>query len=86
MKSLTEIINNMEKKFIEAFKEVFEIEDREVHLSDNFKDYDEWDSLTQLSLIAFLDEDYEVELNNDELSKLFTVSDLVEKVKEKLKS
>ena len=50
----------MEEKFIEELKDVFEVEDRELQLSDNFKDYPEWDSLIQLTLVAMLDENYEV--------------------------
>ena len=33
----------MEAEFLEMITEVLEIEDREIQLSDAFRDYDEWD-------------------------------------------
>jgi len=67
----------MKDKFIEQFKEVLEIEDREISLEDVFRDYDEWDSLVQLSLIAMLDEEFEVSIEEDDFEKLVTVGDAV---------
>lgn len=34
----------MEAKFLDLFKEVLEIEDKEISLNDEFREYDEWDS------------------------------------------
>ena len=41
----------MEEKLIEAFKEALELEDQEVSLEDSINDFDNWDSLSRLSLI-----------------------------------
>jgi acyl carrier protein len=65
----------MQDKFIEAFKEALELEN-EVHLSDKFRDYDEWDSLARLSLIAMLDDEYELQIENEEFEKIITVGEL----------
>ena len=70
----------MQDKFIEQFREVLEIEDREIQLEDVFRDYEEWDSLVQLSLIAMLDEEFEVEIEEDDFEKLITVGDLLNEV------
>jgi len=70
----------MKDKFIQQFKEVLEIEDREIQLEDVFLDYEEWDSLVQLSLIAMLDEEFEVEIEEDDFNKLVTVGDLLNEV------
>ena len=35
----------MEEKFIELIKDVLEIEDREINMNDNFREYEEWSSL-----------------------------------------
>lgn len=70
----------MKEEFIESLKEVLEIEDREVQLSDHFRDYDEWDSLGQLSLIAMMDDEYGVVIEESEFSKLKTVEDLLNAV------
>ncbi len=64
------------KEFIEKLKEVLEIEDREVNASDFFRDYDEWDSLAYLSVIAFFDEEYEIQMEESEFKTLKTIEDL----------
>jgi acyl carrier protein len=63
-------------EFIEKLKEVLEIEDREINSKDIFRDYDEWDSLAYLSVIAFLDEEFEIQIEEAEFKKLHTVEDL----------
>lgn len=73
----------MEDKFIELFKEVLEIEDRDIKLSDEFRQYDEWDSLVYLSVIAMLDDEYEIVIETDEFKKLLTVGELMEEVKKR---
>jgi acyl carrier protein len=72
----------MVEKFIEAIKEALEIEDHEVNLEDNFRDYEEWDSLNRLSLIAMLDDEYGVQIENAEFEQLKSVGDLFKKVQE----
>lgn len=73
----------MEGNFIEQLKDVFEIEDREIQLSDNFRDYDEWDSLANLSLIAMIDEEYGVVIPNSEFKEINTVGQLLEEIKKR---
>lgn len=74
----------MEEVFLSRLKEVLEIEDRKIELTDNFRDYEEWDSLNQLSLIAMLDEEYGVQIETDEFNKLTTVGNLLDEVKKRL--
>lgn len=62
--------------FIEKLKEVLEIEDCEINPTDIFRDYDEWDSLAYLSVIAFLDEEFDIQIEEAEFKKLITVEDL----------
>jgi acyl carrier protein len=71
----------MEKEFIIKLKEVLEIEDRELNVMDEFRNYDEWDSLAYLSVIAMFDEDYDIQIEEVEFKKLRTVKDLIDKVK-----
>lgn len=63
-------------EFIEQLKEVLEIEGRELKMSDKFREYDEWNSLAYLSLIAFYDEEYDIQLEESEFEKLKTIEDL----------
>ncbi|SEA15765.1 acyl carrier protein [Porphyromonadaceae bacterium KH3R12] len=63
-------------EFIEKLSEVLEIEDREINPTDIFRDYDEWDSLAYLSVIAYLDEEFDIQIEEAEFKKLITVEDL----------
>ena len=74
----------MEEIFLQNFKNTLEIEDKEIELTDNFREYEEWDSLNQLSLIAMLDEEYGIQIETDDFSKLTTVGDLLDEVKKRL--
>jgi len=66
----------MEQKFIDLFKETLEIEDRTISLSDNFRAFDEWDSLALLSVIAMIDEEYDIIIESNIFQKLKTVGDI----------
>jgi acyl carrier protein len=66
----------MKQKFIDQFRETLEIEDRTISESDNFRDYDEWDSLTLLSVIAMIDEEFGVIIESNDFKKLVTVGDI----------
>ncbi len=66
----------MENKFIEALKEALEMEDQEINFDDKFRDYDTWDSLSRLSLIAVLDSEFDIQIEDEKFSKLETVRDL----------
>ena len=70
----------MKEEFLSALKEALEIEDREIQIEDHFRDYPEWDSLTQLTLIAMLDDNYEVEIEMSDFKKLITIEDLLHEV------
>ncbi len=67
----------MEKEFIAKLKEILEIEDRELNLSDEFRTYEEWNSLAYLSVIALFDEEYDIQMEEDQFKKLRTVGDLI---------
>lgn len=67
--------------FIEKFAEAIEIEDSSLITSDTvFRELDEWDSLTYLSVIAFLDEEFNVQIENAEFKELTTIQDLYDRV------
>lgn len=76
----------MEYKIFDAFREAMDNEDIDISLLDNFRDYEDWDSLAYLSMIAALDEEFGVEIENEEFEKLETVQDLLDAVKGKVKS
>ena len=71
-------------KFIERLADALELDNNDIEMSLDFKELEEWDSLASLSLIAMLDEEYEVELESEDLDALNTVKDLYLFVKSKL--
>ena len=70
----------MEQKFLEAFAEAMEIEDRALEMGDNFREYEEWDSLANLSVIAMIDEEFEVVIDADQFAKMNTLQEVFDKI------
>lgn len=65
------------QKFIENFKDAVEIEDREIALTDKFREYPEWSSLAFLSVIAMIDDEYDVIIEGKDFKALETLQDIV---------
>ena len=74
----------MEKKIIEQLKDILEIENIEVKLEDNFRDYENWDSMAALSVIAMIDDEFGVVINGEDFRNLNTVGDLIKAVKKRM--
>lgn len=73
----------MEQKFLQKFKEVLEAEEKEIALEDKFREYDEWNSLAFLSLIAMIDEEFDVIIEGKDFKQLQTVADIIQAIKER---
>lgn len=72
------------KEFVEKFAEQFDDTDlAEITAITEFKNLDEWSSLTALSIIAMADEEYDVTLKGDDIKNAVTVEDLFNIVKDK---
>lgn len=64
-------------EFVNNFAEQFEDTDRGVFTPQTaFKELDEWTSLTALSVIAMIDEEYGISLKSDDLAKSNTIEEL----------
>lgn len=75
----------MEERLINLFREALEIDpSRTVELSSYIHEFPEWSSLTQLSLIAALDEEFGVIIEMGVLEKLQTLEDLLNEVNKRL--
>lgn len=71
--------------FIENFAAQFDETDASVFTAETkFRDLDEWSSLIGLSLIAMVDEEYDVTLKGDDIKNANTVEDLFNTVKSKM--
>ena len=63
--------------FIDNFAGQFDDTDRDAFAPDTkFRDLDEWSSLIALSIIAMVDEEYEVTLKGDDIKNAQTVQDI----------
>lgn len=72
------------KDFIEKFAEQFDETDASVfEAGTEFKELEEWSSLTALNIIAMVDEEYDVALKGDDVRKSKTIEDLFNIVKTK---
>jgi len=70
------------QEFITNFANQFEETDSSEFTKDTvFKNLDEWSSLLALSIIAMVDEEYEVTLKGDDISNSNTIEDLFNLVK-----
>jgi acyl carrier protein len=70
--------------FLEHFRSVFdETEHSEINEDTNFKGLEEWDSMVALSVIAVVDEEYNVKLTGDDIRSSTTVADIFDRVQGK---
>lgn len=71
----------METKFLKLVNEVLEIDDRDLQLSDNFREFEEWDSLANLSLVAMLDDEFGVVIDNQRFKQMNTLQEVFDEMK-----
>ena len=73
---ISEFVSNFAAQFDETEASVFTP-------STEFKELDEWSSLIALSIIAMVDEEYDVTLKGDDIKGAKTIEDLFNTVKAK---
>ncbi len=73
------------EEFVQLFAEQFDETDAsEITATTVFHNLDEWSSLIGLSVIAMVDEEFDVALKGDDVKNAVTVEDLFNNVKAKL--
>lgn len=73
------------EQFIENFADLFDETDPDtINATTQFKDIEEWSSLLALSVIAMIDEEYDVEFKGDDIRGSNTVEDLYNIVKSRV--
>lgn len=73
------------EKFIENFADQYDDTDpSEIKPETIFKDLDEYSSLTALSIIAMVDDEYNVSLKGDDMRNTSTVEELYNLVKSRM--
>ena len=66
------------EELIEKLADILEVD--ELDIDKKFTDYDEWDSLAGLSLIAMLDSDYDMTMRNKEILAFNSIREFCEAV------
>lgn len=70
-------------EFIKNFADQFdETDPSQIKADTNFKDLEEWSSLIALSVIAMVDEEYDVVIKGADIKNSTTVEDLFNIIKE----
>ncbi|KRD09976.1 acyl carrier protein [Flavobacterium sp. Root901] len=70
--------------FLKNFADILDDTDADLITQETvFRDLDEWNSLTALSLIAMADEEYDVKLTGDEIKSSNSLNDIFEIIKNK---
>ena len=71
-------------EFIEKFAEIFDDTDASVLTPEtNFRELEEWSSLSALGVIALADEEFYVELSGNEMRKANTIQELFDLISSK---
>lgn len=66
------------EELIQKLADILEVENLDV--TKRFKDYDEWDSLTSLSVMAILDSDYHIAMNSKEIASFDSIGSFCKEV------
>ena len=67
------------KDFMKKFAEAIEMDSAEGLKEDTrFRNLEEWNSLAVLSVIAMLDEEYDIQIENVDFKKLETIGDIAQ--------
>lgn len=66
------------EELIEKLSEILEVE--ELDVTKKFTDYEEWDSLAALSILAMLDSDYKMSMKAADIRNFATIEDFCKEV------
>ena len=66
------------EELLEKLAEILEVD--EIDVNKKFTDYEEWDSLCSLSVVAMLDSDYGMTMKNKEILEFASIGDFCKAV------
>ncbi len=70
------------EELIQKLADILEVD--ELDINKKFTDYEDWNSLVALSVIAMIDEEYDVTLKGNDITGAKTIEDLFNTVQSKL--
>jgi acyl carrier protein len=74
----------MEKELFEQLEDILELDPGTIKATDTFRDFENWDSMANLSVIAMLDDSFGVHIASQDFKSLITVEDLIAEVKKRM--
>lgn len=66
------------QNFIERFAEAIDVDANELTAETEFRNLDEWDSVAYISVIAMMDEEYDIQIEMPTFKTLKTVGAIAE--------
>tara|TARA_B110000858_G_C17536786_1_gene351724 strand:+ start:197 stop:424 length:228 start_codon:yes stop_codon:yes gene_type:complete len=70
-------------QIIELLKNLFEdIDSSDFDLDTEFKNNEEWDSMTALTLITLIDDEFNISISGEKIKELNTIRDLMNYINE----
>lgn len=66
------------EELLEKLADILEVD--EIDVNKEFTDYEEWDSLAGLSILAMLDSDYHMAMNNKDILAFNSIKDFCDAV------
>ena len=66
----------MKETLLHLLKDALERDENNVKMEDKFRDYEEWDSLSVLSMLAAINEEYDIIIPRADFDKLEKVQDM----------
>lgn len=74
----------MEEKFMEQFAEAIDLMDvTKLKRETVFRELEEWNSLAFLSVIAFIDEEYDVIIEGNDFKNLITIGEVIDEIEKR---
>ena len=70
------------EKKMEMLAEIMELDVSEIREDAELSDYDEWDSITALSFIALVDEQFHKNLSGNQVKEFRTIKDVLDVMEE----
>lgn len=68
----------MKEKFFNALAEALEMAEEKISVTDQFRDYESYSSLSELSVLAMLDSEFGIEIEMHEFNMYKTVGELLQ--------
>jgi len=74
----------METKFVKLMAEVLQMDgNHNLTTETEFRHLDQWDSLAYLSVIAMIDEEFDVVIEGNDFKKLITIGDIIAEIEKR---